>query len=249
MLKFCRTFLITMLFGFGACNCNAAPRTAAHNQRKAITSSNKSQRKANSTTSSRGNPLKAKPIATPEFDQRHNFVVKCPKGWGYRTFRGNNGLIGVFWPTGTSFYSTDMAAFVFLQDNTKKLPEKPCNINLFEEKCPKAKFKFLPKNQTSNKTLSLGEQYFNGRCGKTMVIIKVSVAPYSIIIMLASSGYITKKRLADLKEIAERYKAEILDYIERRKNGERDSSDNEPNDPDYKIPEQKNEKQQQGGGF
>lgn len=180
------------------------------------------------------------PIATPDIEQRNNFVVKCPKGWGYRTFKGSNGLIGVFWPTGKSFYNTDIAAFVFLQDNTKKLPKIPCNINLFTEKCTKAQFKFLEKNRINDRTLSLGEQYFKGRCGKTMVIIKVSVDPYTIVIMLASAKYITKKQLADLKEIAERYKAEIIDYIERRKNGERDPSDNEPNDPNYKIPIEEN---------
>lgn len=166
------------------------------------------------------------PIETPDIEERHNFVIKCPKGWGYRTFKGNNGLIGVMWPVGTTFYSTDTAVFVFLQDNSKKLPKVPCNINLFTEKCTKAKFKFLDKKSLNDKTLSLGEQYFNGRCGRTMVVIKESIEPYSIIIMIAAAKYITKKQLTDLKEIAASYKIEIQSYIERKKMGEIDSSDN-----------------------
>ena len=158
----------------------------------------------------------AVPIDTPDTDERNDFVIRCPDGWGYRTFKGENGLIGVFWPKGTSFNLTDTAIFVFLQDKSKTLPKIADNINLFTEKCTKARFKFIPLEAENNPTKSLGERYFRGRCGRTMVIIEESVEAYNIVILIASAkAYRTKKQLSDLKEIANAYKREAEEYVKR----------------------------------
>ncbi|MDR0968352.1 MAG: hypothetical protein LBL99_01805 [Holosporaceae bacterium] len=149
------------------------------------------------------------PIATPDFDERNEFVIKDPHDWGYRTFNGKNGLIGVLWPAGTSFNSADSAIFVFLQNNKEKLPAKPCNINLFVEKCPKANFKFASSKEKNDQTLSIAEQYFSGRCGRTMILFKEAIEEYVVIIALVSAQYVTKKQLADAKEVASAYRKEI----------------------------------------
>jgi hypothetical protein len=151
----------------------------------------------------------AAPIVTPDFDERNEFVIKTPSDWGYRTFNGKNGLIGVLWPVGTSFNSADTAVFVFLQNDKAKLPATPCNINLYTEKCPKAGFKFSSPKEKNDKTLLIAEQYFSGRCGRTMILFKEVVDNYTVIVALASSKYVTKKQLADAKEIASAYKKEI----------------------------------------
>lgn len=153
------------------------------------------------------------PIDTPDFDERNDFVIRYPQGWGYRTFKGQNGLIGVMWPSDVNFHSTELAVFIFLQDDSRPIPKIPCNINLFTEKCNKAKFMFATKSNAHDPTFSLGEKYFQGRCGKTMVILKESVPPYNIIILIASAKYITKKQLSDLKIVAKNYRKEIEQYV------------------------------------
>lgn len=170
----------------------------------------------------------AVPIDTPDTDERNDFIIRCPDGWGYRTFKGENGLIGVFWPKGTSFNLTDTAIFVFLQDKSKPLPKIADNINLFMEKCTKAQFKCLPSEDQNNPTKSLGERYFRGRCGRTMVIIEESVENYNIVILIASAkAYITKKQLSDLKEIANAYKREAEEYVKKA-----NSEDEDEEEPD-----------------
>lgn len=181
----------------------------------------------------------AVPIDTPDPDERNNFVIRCPDGWGYRTFEGNNGLIGVLWPKGTSFNLTDTAIFVFLQDNNEPFPEEPDNINLFDEKCPKAKFMFDKTRSDSDLTQSLGERYFSGRCGRTMVIMKERIENYNIIILAVSAKkYITKDQLYDLKEITRAYRREAEAYLRHQESGsideinDRDSDDGDEEEED-----------------
>jgi hypothetical protein len=172
------------------------------------------------------------PIATPEFDERNEFVIQAPEEWGYRTFNGHNGLIGALWPRGTSFNSTDTAMFIFLQDDGRKLPKRPDNINLFTEKCPKAKFKFLkPSNvkKSDDETLSIAEEYFSGRCGRTMVLLKEVVNEYTVVIALVSAHYVSKKQLVDAKAVAASYSKEIKKYI---KNISSDSESDDKSDDD-----------------
>lgn len=168
------------------------------------------------------------PIETPDYDERNDFVVRCPAGWGYRTFTGDNGLIGVFWPKKTSFNLTDTAIFVFLQNNDKPIPKKADNIHLFREKCTKARFKFATERSERNRTKSLGEKYFRGRCGRTMVIIEEVVGPYRVVLLIASAKrYITKKQLLDFKEIARAYKREAQEYFDRIQSGIDDDEEEE----------------------
>ena len=172
---------------------------------------------------------RAVPIETPDTDERNNFVVRAPDGWGYRTFKGNNGLIGVFWPRGTSFNRTDTVVFVFLQNSDEELPKIPDNINLFTEKCTKARFKFATPLSDDNPTKSLGEKYFNGRCGRTMILMKEEVENYRIVMALVSAKpYITKKQLMDLKEISNAYRHEAEEYI-KVQNGEFDDDEDGQN--------------------
>lgn len=182
----------------------------------------------------------AVPIETPDLDERNDFVVRCPSGWGYRTFRGDNGLIGVFWPRRTSFNLTDTAIFVFLQNNDKPLPQKADNIHLFRGKCTKAKFKFATERSERNPTKSLGEKYFRGRCGRTMVIIEEMVGPYRMVLLIASAKrYITKRQLLDFKEIARAYKCEAQEYFDRAQSGDLDDLDD---DEDEEEADEDNEK-------
>ncbi|MDR0631657.1 MAG: hypothetical protein LBF54_00175 [Holosporaceae bacterium] len=149
------------------------------------------------------------PIETPEFDERNEFVIRSPEGWGYRTFRGKNGLIGALWPAGTSFNSTDTAIFVFLQNDNEKLPSVPDNINLFTEKCLKANFKFSTK-KGQDRTQSIAEEYFSGRCGRTMILFKEVIDNnYTVIIALVSANYVSKAQMASAKEVASAYREEI----------------------------------------
>ncbi|MDR1334604.1 MAG: hypothetical protein LBJ71_05285 [Holosporaceae bacterium] len=169
------------------------------------------------------------PIETPEFDERNEFVIQAPEEWGYRTFNGHNGLIGALWPRGTSFNSTDTAIFIFLQNNNEKLPPKPNNINLFTEKCPKAMFRFLKtaKEKEDDETLSIAEEYFSGRCGRTMVLFKEVISEYTVIIALVSARYVSKKQLADAKLIAASYRKEIRKYLKNISDDAGDADDNE----------------------
>jgi hypothetical protein len=153
------------------------------------------------------------PIETPEFEERNKFVIRSPGGWGYRTFNGKNGLIGVLWPSGTSFNSTDTIAFVFLQNNNEKLPRKPANIKIFNEKCPRAGFKFANSKDEDNETLSIAETYFSGRCGRTMILFKESVRNYTVIVALISAKPVLQKQLVDTKQIIAAYKKEIEKYL------------------------------------
>ena len=57
-----------------------------------------------------------KQIYTPPVDEQNKFVIDSPLGWGYKTLRGTNGLIGVLWPRGTSFNDSDTVIFVFVQN-------------------------------------------------------------------------------------------------------------------------------------
>jgi hypothetical protein len=183
------------------------------------------------------------PIETPELDERNKFVIKAPDEWGYRTFGGDNGLIGALWPRGTSFNSTDTAIFVFLQNNDAELPEKPANINLFTEKCPKANFIFS-KRKKDDETLSIAEEYFSGRCGRTMVLFKEIVDNYTIVILVASARYISKKELADAKAVAANYRKEVEKYIKNF--SEKDSSDDGADNTSEKRTEQPKQSGQSG---
>ncbi|MDR0677303.1 MAG: hypothetical protein LBF57_01330 [Holosporaceae bacterium] len=162
------------------------------------------------------------PIETPEFDERNPFVINSPEGWGYRTFKGKNGLIGVLWPNNLTFNATNIAAFVFLQNTNTKLPRKPANINLFYEKCPQAKFQFSSIEKINDETLSIAERYFTGRCGRTMILLQETVENYNVIIALVSAKYITKEQLADIKSVAASYKREIEKYIRQTSNSDKE---------------------------
>ncbi|MDR0678389.1 MAG: hypothetical protein LBF44_02530 [Holosporaceae bacterium] len=153
------------------------------------------------------------PIETPEFDERNEFVIRSPDGWGYRTFNGKNGLIGVLWPSGTSFNSTDTIVFIFIQNNNEKLPKVPANINIFNEKCPNAGFKFASLKDEENETLSIAETYFSGRCGRTMILFKESVENYAVIIAFISAKPVLQKQLSDVKRMAAAYRREIEKYL------------------------------------
>jgi hypothetical protein len=178
------------------------------------------------------------PIETPEFDERNEFVIKSPEGWGYRTFSGQNGLIGVLWPSGTSFNSTDTAVFVFLQNYKEKLPDIPENINLFTEKCPKARFKFASLKDEENETLSIAERYFSGRCGRTMILFKESIDDYTIVIALVSSRYVSKQQLLDVKKIALSYRKEI-EKSQKDLSNDQESEDSPKQDEDQQPNENK----------
>ncbi|MDR1375765.1 MAG: hypothetical protein LBJ45_03055 [Holosporaceae bacterium] len=153
------------------------------------------------------------PIETPIFDEKNELVIRSPTKWGYRTFRGKNGLIGVLWPFGTSFNSTNTVIFIFLQSEKDKKSENPDNINLFREKCPRANFKFASPNDMDDQTKSIYEKYFLGRCGRTMVLLEETVQDYTIIVALVSGRYISKQELRDAKEVAASYVKEIEKYI------------------------------------
>lgn len=157
----------------------------------------------------------AVPIDTPEVDERNEFVIKCPFGWGYRTFKGHNGLIGVLWPANTSFNLTDTAVFVFLQTAYEDIPDEADNINLFTEKCPLAQFKFAEEGTENDNTLSIEEKYFSGRCGRTMVLFKEVVGPYTLVFAYISANYVSKKQFFDVKQMVAAYKDEVQKYIER----------------------------------
>lgn len=157
------------------------------------------------------------PIETPEVEERNEFVIQAPSGWGYRTFKGKNGLIGVLWPEHVSFNMTDTAIFVFLETAGISANFPLDNLNLFEEKCPQASFVFPDIDQSLSSeekekytdTLSLGEKYFRGRCGKTMILFKETISQYTLIFALISARYVSKKEFADAKQVVRAYKNEV----------------------------------------
>jgi hypothetical protein len=187
------------------------------------------------------------PIETPDFEESNEFIIKSPPNWGYRTFRGKNGLIGALWPYGTSFNSTDTAIFVFVQNDEEKLPAKPDNIQLFTEKCPKMNFHFWNGND-NDETASIAEQYFIGRCGRTMILFKEVIGKYTLVIVLVSSRYVTKRQLKDAKNVVAAYVEEIKKYIKIK--SEDDSEDNSENEDDDENSSKSKKKKgnKKGGG-
>jgi hypothetical protein len=159
--------------------------------------------------------IEAIPIDTPEvnYTGEGTFAIKCPDGWGYRTFRGDNGLIAVLWPAESTFNAAGTAIFVFMQNSGRPLPEIPCNINLFTEKCTKANFHFVSKQDINDPTKSLNEKYFTGKCGKTMILFEEIIREYTLIFAFISDGYVTKNQLADVKEAVANYRVELEEYI------------------------------------
>jgi hypothetical protein len=177
---------------------------------------------------------KAIPIDTPDnnYTGEGVFVIKCPNGWGYRTFRGDNGLIAALWPAESTFNAAGTAVFVFLQNSTKPLPKIPCNINLFTEKCTKANFHFATAQDKNDSTKSLNEKYFAGKCGKTMILFEENVQKYTLIFAFISDGYVTKNQLADVKELIANYRIELEEYIkmiDSLKNEETENKKESPN--------------------
>lgn len=158
------------------------------------------------------------PIPTPEVEERNEFVIRAPSGWGYRTFPGKNGLIGVLWPSNVSFNMAMTAIFVFLQTADEPIPEPLANINLFREKCPGADVKFFRPNdeqetEKNKDTKSIAETYFTGRCGRTMILFREVINQYTLIFALISKDYITRKQFADTKQIVQAYKHEIEESL------------------------------------
>ncbi|MDR2724140.1 MAG: hypothetical protein LBB25_02970 [Holosporaceae bacterium] len=174
------------------------------------------------------------PIETPDEDESNIYAITPPGGWGCRTFKGKNGLIAVLWPYETNFNAANTAIFIFLQSNNKKLPKVPDNINLFTEKCPLANFKLALESDgveefalesddveeftlesddveedVEEETISLGKKYFTGRCGRTMIVFREKAGGCTIIALLVSAFYVSKKQLADTKAVVSAYKKEI----------------------------------------
>jgi hypothetical protein len=157
--------------------------------------------------------LLADPIETPEFDERNKFVIHAPEDWAYRTFNGDNGLIGVLWPIGNNYNQADTVVFIFAQEFGSRLPAKPANIHLFTEKCPQANFVFSKNKDGSDPTKSIEETYFTGRCGRTMILFEEKVGKYAIIAALISSKHVPKEQLDDARTVVNAYKKEIEKYI------------------------------------
>lgn len=158
-------------------------------------------------------------ITTPEIEEKNKFFIHSPSDWGYRTFKGENGLIGALWPANTSFNLTETAIFVFLQTADEKLPEIADNINLFHEKCPGMDFKLFTPEKNNN-IFSLNETYFSGRCGRTTVLFKETIGQYTLIFALISGNYITKKQFEDTKAIVKAYKDEVENYVKTNHNNQ-----------------------------
>lgn len=156
------------------------------------------------------------PIPTPDFAELNKFVIKAPSGWGYRTFKGENGLIGVLWPSNVSFNGAMTVLFVFLQTAGQPIPDPLDNINLFQEKCPKANVQFvrpedIPKKKRN--TLSISDQYFQGRCGRTTVLFREVINQYTLVFALVAKDYVTKAQFADVEEIVKSYRNEVEQYV------------------------------------
>lgn len=156
------------------------------------------------------------PIPTPEVEERNEFAIRAPSGWGYRTFKGKNGLIGVLWPANVSFNMAMTVLFVFLQTADQPIPAPLDNINLFREKCPKANVRFIRSEDIPEKkrdTLSISDQYFTGRCGRTTVLFREVVNQYTLIFALVAKDYVTKKQMADVERVVKAYRNEIEEHI------------------------------------
>ncbi len=170
------------------------------------------------------------PIETPDQPERNKFVIRAPNGWAYRTFKGENGLIGILWPKGTSFNDCDTAVFVFIQDFDEPfLPEIPENSHLFHEKCPKSEFKFADSEDDQDETMSIEEKYFKGLCGRTEVMFEEKVKNFRIITVLASSYYVSNDLFDDVKYIVSSYKKEIeesLGIYKKKKTSSKAKSEN-----------------------
>lgn len=149
------------------------------------------------------------PIKTPEVPELNKFAIAIPNGWGYRTFRGDNGLIGALWPKGTSFNNCDTAVFIFAQDFTKPMPEIPENAHLFKEKCPKSGFKLANSEDDADATKSISEKYFEGLCGKTEILFEERIKDIRIIVALASSKYVPQSLFKDVQNIVKAYRREV----------------------------------------
>jgi len=158
------------------------------------------------------------PIETPDQPERNKFVINAPDGWAYRTFKGNNGLIGVLWPKGTSFNDCDTAVFVFIQHiNEPFLPEVPENSHLFKEKCPKAEFNFTHLEDDQDATMSIEEKYFTGLCGRTEVLFEEKIQNIRAVTVLASSFYVSQNLFEDVKYIVSAYRKEIEKELKNQK--------------------------------
>jgi len=158
------------------------------------------------------------PIETPDQPERNKFVINAPDGWAYRTFKGNNGLIGVLWPKGTSFNDCDTAVFVFIQHIDEPfLPEVPENSHLFKEKCPKAEFNFTHLEDDQDATMSIEEKYFTGLCGRTEVLFEEKIQNIRTVTVLASSFYVSQNLFEDVKYIVSAYRKEIEKELKNQK--------------------------------
>ena len=158
------------------------------------------------------------PIETPDQPERNNLVINAPGGWAYRTFKGNNGLIGVLWPKGTSFNDCDTAVFVFIQHIDEPfLPEVPENSHIFKEKCPKAEFNFTHLEDDQDATMSIEEKYFTGLCGRTEVLFEEKIQNIRVITVLASSFYVSQDLFKDVRYIVSAYRKEIEKNLKNQK--------------------------------
>lgn len=157
-------------------------------------------------------------IATPDNLEHNRFAINVPTGWAYRTFKGENGLIGVLWPKTTSFSKCDTAVFVFIQDFDEEfLPEVPENVHLFKEKCSKAEFKFALLEDDQDKTKSIEEKYFSGHCGRTEVLFEEKVENFRIIVFFASSFDVSRELYKDVENIVSAYKKEVKTWLDNQK--------------------------------
>lgn len=153
--------------------------------------------------------LQSIPIKTPEIPELNKFAIAIPSGWGYRTFRGDNGLIGALWPKGTTFNNCDTAVFIFAQDFTKPMPKIPENAHLFKEKCPKSGFKLAKPEDDADATKSISEKYFDGLCGRTEILFEERIKDIRIIVVLASSKYVPRSLFKDVQNIVKSYRREV----------------------------------------
>ncbi|MDR2766162.1 MAG: hypothetical protein LBB63_01725 [Holosporaceae bacterium] len=162
------------------------------------------------------------PIETPEIEEKNEFVIQVPTSWGYRTFKGKNGLIATLWPLKNGSYGkTDTAIFVFLQSEGTHDPEAVENQNIFTEKCPQATFKLAEEGDKNDPTKSISEKYFSGRCGRTMVLIEEVVENYTLVVALISERYAMNRELDDAKDVAAAYVQEIKKYVQENGMGQK----------------------------
>ncbi|MDR1334778.1 MAG: hypothetical protein LBJ19_00660 [Holosporaceae bacterium] len=164
----------------------------------------------------------AREIYTPatSFDGNH-IAIKTPLGWGYRTFPGINGLIGVLWlmySNSISFNNADTVIFIFLQSRGAELLDAPDNVHLFKEKCKKSTFKFASDADARDNKKSIYEKYFSGPCGSTMVVFEEEIGSKRLICALVSAKKeISQSILYVTREVIKTYKQEIKLQIENKK--------------------------------